>query len=65
MATIQTEFSETPHGHGLFFKNGIADGVLDCCDHEETPHDTHSASYERGLVVGAELKREVAKHVMA
>jgi len=65
MATIQIEFSEIPHGHGLSFKKGIAGGLLDCRDHEETPHNTHSASYERGLVVGAELKRGIAKHVKA
>ncbi|RZM06630.1 MAG: hypothetical protein EOO88_53080 [Pedobacter sp.] len=63
MATIQIEISEIPHGHGLSFKKGISDGILDCRDHEETPHHTHSASYERGLVVGAALKREIAKHV--
>ena len=62
MTTIQIAIPEIPHGHGLSFKKGVADGLLDCRDHEETPH---TASYERGLVVGSELKREVAKLVKA
>ena len=65
MTTIQIEIPEIPHGHGLSFKKGLADGLLDCRDHEATPHDTHSASYKRGLEVGAELKREIAKLVKA
>lgn len=65
MTTIQIEIPEIPHGHGLSFKKGVADGLLECLTHEETLHNTHSASYERGLLVGAELKREVAKLVKA
>ena len=65
MTTIQIEIPEIPHGHGLSFKKGLADGLLDCRDHEATPHETHSASYKRGLEVGAELKREIAKLVKA
>ena len=65
MTTIQIEIPEIPHGHGLSIKKGLADGLLDCRDHEATPHETHSASYKRGLEVGAELKREIAKLVKA
>ena len=65
MTTIQIEIPEIPHGHGLSFKKGLADGLLDCRDHEATPHETHWASYKRGLEVGAELKREIAKLVKA
>lgn len=65
MTTINLNIPEIPHGHGLSFKKGIADGLLDCRDHEGTPHETHLASYERGIEVGAELKREIAKLVKA
>lgn len=65
MKTIHLNIPEIPHGHGLSFKKGVADGLLDCRDHEATPHETHSASYQRGLEVGAELKCEVARLVKA
>ena len=65
MATIQIEIPEIPHGHGMSFKSGVADGLLECREHEQTPHETHSASYERGLAVGAELRREIARLVKA
>ncbi|MEQ1835049.1 MAG: hypothetical protein ABL862_01145 [Candidatus Nitrotoga sp.] len=65
MATIQIDVPEIPHGHGLSFKRGVADALLDCRDHEQTPHETHAASYERGFTVGAELKREIARLVKA
>lgn len=65
MTFIQIQMPEIPHGHGLSFKRGVADGMLDSREHEQAPHDTHAASYERGLHVGAELKREIAKLVKA
>ena len=65
MATIRIEVSEIPHGHGLSFKKGVADGLLNCRDHEATCHGTHSASYQKGVEVGAELKAAVAKLVKA
>lgn len=65
MTTIEIEIPEIPHGHGLSFKKGIADALLDCRDHEQTPHETHAASYQRGLDVGAELKGAIARLVKA
>jgi hypothetical protein len=65
MTVIQLNIPEIPHGHGLSFKKGVADGLLDCRDHEATPHETHAASYQHGIEVGAELKREVATLVKA
>jgi hypothetical protein len=65
MKTVRIEIPDIPHGHGLSFKKGVADGLLNCRDHEATPHDTHSASYERGIEIGAELKLEIAKLVKA
>jgi hypothetical protein len=63
MTTIQLEIPEIPHGHGLSFKKGVADGLLDCREHEQTPHETHTASYERGLTIGTVLKNEIARLV--
>ena len=65
MKKIQLEITEIPHGHGLSFKKGVADGLLGCSDHKETIHSTHSASYERGFSVGTDLAREIAEHVKA
>lgn len=65
MTTVKIEIQEIPHGHGLSFKKGVADGLLDCRDNEATPHETHAASYERGIEVGAALKCEIAKLVKA
>lgn len=65
MTTIQINIPEIPHGHGLSFKKGVADGLLESRDHEATPHETHAASYQRGIEVGAELKSQIAKLVKA
>jgi hypothetical protein len=35
MTIIQIEIPEIPHGHGLSFKKGIADGLLDCSANEK------------------------------
>ena len=60
MTIITLEIPDIPHGHGLSFKKGMADGLLGCPDHETTPHTTHAASYERGVEVGDDLKRQIA-----
>jgi len=65
MTTVTIEIPEIPHGHGLSFKKGVADGLLECRDHEATPHETHAASYQRGIEVGAELKSQIGKLVKA
>lgn len=63
MKKIEIEIQEIPHGHGMSFKKGIADGLLDSRVHKDVIHDTHRKSYNRGLVIGAELKLEIAMHV--
>ena len=63
MTDITLFFPEIPHGHGLSFKKGIADGLLDVAINENTPHKTHSASYLRGYEIGQELKNRVAELV--
>ncbi len=65
MTTVTIEIPEIPHGHGLSFKKGVADGLLDNRDHEATPHKTHAASYQRGFDFGAELKQKIASLVKA
>jgi len=59
MATVQIDIPEIPHGHGLTFKKGVANGLLGLRSHESEPHETHLASYERGFAVGAGLKEKI------
>jgi hypothetical protein len=63
MKYIELEVSEIPHGHGLSFKRGVADGLLNCQDHEDMPHKTHTASYQRGVAIGIELRSKIALEV--
>ena len=63
MTLVNLEIATIPHGHGLSFKKCIADGLLECRTHEEAPHETHAASYQRGLQVGEVLRNEIAKRV--
>lgn len=65
MATIEITIPDIPHGHGLSFKKGLADGLLESELNKHTYHETHAASYRRGRDVGEVLKQEVAKHVKA
>jgi hypothetical protein len=60
---IQLDLQDIPHGHGLSFKRGISDGLLESTEHESLPHETHAASYRRGLAVGETLRQEIAKAV--
>lgn len=63
MPNITIEINEIPHGHGLSFKKGVADGVLDNKLHEDTCHGTYSASYIRGRDAGKKIMEEIAKKV--
>ncbi len=65
MSNIEIQIEDIPHGHGLSFKRGVADGLLDFNSHQSQPHDTHAASYERGKSFGIQLKAEIAKRVKA
>jgi hypothetical protein len=60
MTTIEIDISEIPHGHGLSFKKGIADGLLGNRSYETEIDATHHASYERGHIVGTNLKEKIA-----
>lgn len=59
------EISEIPHGHGLSFKKGIADGLFENRTHENSCHDTDLASYRRGYEIGEALKKAIALRVKA
>lgn len=63
MSTIEIPIESIPHGHGLSFKRGVADGLLESNAHQSEPHETHSASYVRGKAFGEQLRAEIAKHV--
>ena len=63
MNNIHFDIPDIPHGHGLSFRKGVADGLLDCLDHEDTLHKTHAASYRRGIDVGVELAGKIALFV--
>ena len=65
MTHIAIELSDIPHGHGLSFKKGVSDGVLDSKENQKSIHETHLASYRKGLIFGEELKSKIAKHVKA
>ncbi len=54
---------DIPHGHGLSYKKGIADGILDESLHEDSVHETHLASYKRGFEEGVALRTSVANRV--
>lgn len=56
---------EIPHGHGLSFKKGLSDGLLDTGRDKETCHETHRVSYLKGYDLGVLLRTEIAKHVKA
>lgn len=63
MASTIIDIPEIPHGHGLSFKRGVADGLLESRVHDASLHQTHLASYERGVDVGKSLRFEIAKLV--
>ena len=65
MSKIEIDLSDIPHGHGLSFKKGVADGLLDLNQYASHFHATHTASYNRGKELGKELKSIVAQHVKA
>jgi len=62
---MNIEIFEIPHGHGLSFKKGVADALLETKDHESSCHETHLASYRCGYEVGETLKTMIAKQVKA
>lgn len=60
---IKLEVSDIPHGHGLSFKRGVSDGLLEHNLFQNDIHSTNLHSYKRGLAVGQELKKQIANKV--
>jgi hypothetical protein len=54
---------DIPHGHGLSYKRGISDGLLDETVYNADVHPTHKASYRRGLQEGKDLRQVIASRV--
>lgn len=58
---------EIPHGHGLSFKRGIADGVLSNQNSAITAPEPipngHDKSYRDGFSLGVALAQQVAEKV--
>ncbi len=61
--TLLNDISTIPHGHGLSFKKGVADGLLEKNTFSNCFHDTHQASYNRGVRFGNQLKDMIANQV--
>lgn len=61
MTTLPVQIPHIPNGHSLSFRKGVADGLLNNKEeHAETCHETHGASYQRGVEVGTTLRQEIA-----
>jgi hypothetical protein len=60
MNAFEITIKDIPHGHGLSFKRGVADGLLQQSIGSDQHPETHSASYRRGVELGEELKTKIA-----
>lgn len=54
---------DIPHGHGLSFKKGLSDGLLERNDYVDDLPNGHGASYERGVEEGVALREVIAARV--
>lgn len=54
---------DIPHGHGLSFKRGVSDGLLEESTYDGEVHETHRASYQRGVEEGVALRVAIADRV--
>jgi len=54
---------EIPHGHGLSFKKGISDGILDKDTFKDYLPNGHNSSYESGIKLGKKLQKIVGEKV--
>ena len=61
--TISNYINDIPHGHGLSFKRGISDGLLDEQNHVGNIPNGHNRSYEKGKEFSKVLKDEILKKV--
>jgi hypothetical protein len=54
---------DIPHGHGLSFKKGICDGLMEAETNKGNYHETHEGSYLRGVAEGVALRVAIAARV--
>ncbi len=60
---MNIDIPEILHGHGLSFKKGVADAILETKEHETSCHETHLASYHNGYRIGETIRKMIAKKV--
>ena len=49
-----------PHGHGLSFKKGCSDGLLNNNFFEENLPNGHYLSYQKGVDFGKKLQKNIS-----
>lgn len=54
---------DIPHGHGLSFKKGVSDGLLERNDYANGLPNGHDESYRRGFEEGVALRQATALRV--
>lgn len=54
---------DIPHGHGLSYKKGIADGLLDEATFADNLPNGHVESYRRGRAEGEAMRHAIAARV--
>lgn len=60
---LEVAIPDLPHGHGMSFKRGLADGLLRSTEFKAKTPITHLASYRLGHELGVQLKNEIANQV--
>lgn len=60
---VNIDLPELPHGHGLSFKRGVVDGLIETLQHEDELPPTHRHSYNLGTNFGQELRAMIAGFV--
>lgn len=54
---------DIPHGHGLSFKKGVSDGLLERNDYADDLPNGHNESYRRGVEEGLAIRHRIARRV--
>jgi len=63
MNKIEELLKDIPHGHGLSFKKGISDLLLESENHQNKLPNGHNKSYQRGKQFGKHLKIMILKNI--
>ena len=54
---------DIPHGHGLSFKKGVSDGLMERDGIDDNRPNGHEESYRRGVSEGISLRQTIALRV--